>query len=539
MKIAALVTLLSLPLIAIGQYSVSSGWGPIFPLPSDGVVSVVSNVGTLSKVESFDAAGSRGEVASLPSGLTGDYGDYALLGQELYFIPTFWVDYDVVADAGLNLLKFGSDSVSLVYDGSFQYANLVAEKTIGVGSTSGNVIVTEGDSIHIVSTSGMLINSVALPAVYGEIEAVDLSGSIISAEYVLIGKRTFFQNSDILYLDTLGQVINTESFISNPLKTWSMAGEAISFFEEGYMVIGSGNLIPYPASLDTIVAAYDAFDVAVVRNDEGQYFSFTPDDGFVALGNPKDINLSFIIKRTEGWYTQVSSILTFNPDSLDVPPVNPLEFTFIADSAVLRVEVGNSPDFPRTHYSVSYTLNLKNISDEDVSSASVEVLGVPGSYDPFDPLSATSFVSVGSISAGETVSTSGVHTYSLPGEFPTARAGLQACISRVSDVPILGGEPVCRQAITDQVSNTKNYGVFQGSTFKVFPNPIKRHFTLETDKQIQAVHLFNSTGQLVQEFEGEVSQTYQVQTSTTAGFYMLQITYTTGEIEKTKVLVGQ
>jgi hypothetical protein len=539
MKFLVLVSLLFIPVISFSQYSVFAGSGPIFPHPNDGVVSVASSVGYISKVETFNSIGSSGTISTFPTGLTGDFGDYVLVGQELYFIPTFWVDFDVVADAGTKLLKLESNNVSLLYDGPFSYENLVAEKSLGIGATTGNFIISEGDSIRLITEQGTLVRSASLPAEYDYTEAIDMRGMSLSAEFTVICSERFSnQNTTILSFDTLGQVVNSESLSANLLKTWTRNGQSFLFFEEGYMALGAGVLMPYPANLGVIELAYDAFEVAVVRNDEGQYYSFNADDGFVALGNQIGENsYSNIIKRPEGWYSLVAGILTFNPLRLDAPPVNPLEFTFTADSAVVRIDRPGSPDFTRTFYTVYYTIALTNTSDQEVTSASVEVLGVRGSYDPFDRLSAASFVSVGSIPAGGTVSTSGVHTYSLPGELPAPRAGLQACITGVSNIPIFGGEPTCKQAVTAQVSSINNAVAVDAGLIEVYPNPIDHQFKLETEKEIRTVQLFNTTGQLIQEFKGGLAQVYQLNEGTPSGFYTLQVYYKTGEIESVKVLI--
>ncbi len=80
MKFLVLVSLLFIPVISFSQYSVFAGSGTIFPQPNDGVVSVASSVGYISKVETFNSIGSSGTISTFPTGLTGDFGDYVLVG---------------------------------------------------------------------------------------------------------------------------------------------------------------------------------------------------------------------------------------------------------------------------------------------------------------------------------------------------------------------------------------------------------------------------------------------------------------------------
>lgn len=524
-----------------GQYSAYTEGEDIYPLPNKGVVSIGSDFqGLLTKIQIFDESGFLREVQNLPPERLGNFGDFVLSDQELYVIPSFWVDYDVIADMGFNLLNVSNNSVSLTYNSPFQYSNLIAEKSIGLGSVNQHLAISEGDSLHLISSSGTLVNSIALPEPYEYTETVDLAGHNSSYEYSLICRPSFStQQSTIFYLNADAEIINSETVNGKSLASWSESGVPMLFFDKGYMELEASSLTPYPSSLGVVEAAYDAVDVAVLRNAENQYFSFTPSEGFVAISAPGKLDFKRIYKRPEGWYTFVAGILSFSPDSLGEPPTNPLNISVQADSAIARVRFSGPMNIPTTTYSVNYTLELTNTSSESVTSVEIETLGPSGSYDPFNHASFAKVDSFGSIAPAESVSLSAAHSYSLAGNLPEARAGLYACIISVNSSHFLGGEPSCSSGVTSRVSDNKELPDGGGPLVAVYPNPISYSFRLETTQVVRSIQLFNAIGQVVQHFEGSPSQRYQLGDNVAPGLYTLQVQFVNGESRSTEVLINR
>jgi len=136
-------------------------------------------------------------------------------------------------------------------------------------------------------------------------------------------------------------------------------------------------------------------------------------------------------------------------------------------------------NIPSTRFTVSYTLQITNVSSDTSSAAAFGVRGPTGSFDPFGLAGTTISQTVGEIPPGEMTSVNGVFPYSLSGNIPESRAALTFCLLSVIDAAFLGGEARCSTGNTGNVSNSIETTFRNEASFQVYPNPIEKCFRLQ------------------------------------------------------------
>ncbi|MFK8056466.1 MAG: T9SS type A sorting domain-containing protein [Saprospiraceae bacterium] len=521
-----------------GQYRMYTGSNRLAPLPDSGVVVLTTQDYSLLEASTYDATGF---VESLPVGhlsrLGYDWG-YAFNGDRLFYSSA--LSYSDVGneELGINGFSIGRDTISMDYLLQRPYMiNYYGGTSVGIDKGGESLVVAEYDSVYAISPAGQLEIKFELNNFYERAQVVDVDGVNISASYVIAGMNNEYNPTgiarvELLYHDQNGALLNSYMYQDSLLADWSGAGQAFIFMRKGYVQVGIDTLMSYPIGLGAIEKAYDAEDVAVVSDGNGNYFSFEPATGFVPINRSEYISVDYIVKRSEGWYSLSAGYLTFNPDSLGIPYMNPLALSISVDSASTYVTYEDwGPQIPIVNYSVHYAMEISNTADTMVSDAWVKLLRSPGDFDGLT-------VSTGQINAGEQVTLPGVFRYRVIGETPPRIAHIYACLIRINAQTFVGGQPPCANANSINVSGSKELGGGQLRTL-VYPNPISHEFKIETSIPIRSIRMFDLIGQLVQEFEGNLSGAYQLSGHVSPGLYTLQVYYVNGEKESVKVLVSQ
>jgi len=526
---------------SVGQYRIYDGGRVLAPMPNGGVVVLSTDDGYLSSAVSYDATGLVSRIPYNFSNRVGDFGTYSFDGNQLIYLPGVWQDYDVPEDVGIHGLSVSVDSISRDFFRSPQSpGSFVGSRTIGLSKDGQSQVVTAEDSVTVFSSSGQIASAFELSQVFDRSYTVDLDGVAVAGDLALVG----FQygqggTSTIQRYSEGGQLLKSDVFRQGYLGSWTDDGRAFVFLDTGYVELGIDTLAIYPSSIGAVHQAYDAQEVAVVRNDLGQYYSFDPDFGFVSVNSSESAAMDYVLKRTEGWYTLDQGILSFNPDSLEVPLTNPLVISLSADSASIYVDSVSSPFFPSTEYKVFYTVQLENTTDTFIPSSMVRILGASGSYNPMDPSSFATQVILEDIGPRETVSLSSEHAYSLSGVMRELRGAVEACIISVNGQRFVGGETSCVYSVTIEPVSSIETVTYDESHVQVYPNPINKQFMLVVTEEISTIDLVNSTGQVVQQFKGSLSQTYQLGDHVSSGLYTLQVSFANGQIGGEKVLISQ